>query len=66
MAAVCPFCGERFSRQRPAGELVLTVPVEQETMKLTTRVCMACLRRMMGQALDRAVEELRQRGTDQQ
>jgi hypothetical protein len=52
-AARCAFCGESFSRQRPAGEIRLTLPVEQSTVSVTVKICMACVRRMMGESVDR-------------
>jgi hypothetical protein len=54
------FCREPFSRQRPAGQISMTLPVDLQTqmVTITTRVCMACVRRMMGESVDRAIAEL--------
>jgi hypothetical protein len=59
--STCAFCSEPFCRDRPAGEIVITIPVEQETMMLRLRICMACLLRMMGESLDRLLEAARVR-----
>jgi hypothetical protein len=37
----CAICREGFRRERPAGELALTVPVASRLLKESTRICMA-------------------------
>ena len=55
----CRFCDEPFSRLRPAGEISMTLPVEEQLVRFRMPICMACVRRMMGESIDRAIAELR-------
>ena len=37
----------------------MTLPVEEHLVRFRMPICMACVRRMMGESIDRAIAQLR-------